>query len=103
MKQGTTFYMPIDFGIDLELVKKVEFMFSQDDVGLKMEYPSERADTIDGSNYILLLWKPEDTYLFDANRRIKMDTRITLKDSIVNPETTVQKIILSETLFREGD
>ena len=112
MKQGTNFILPVNIEYDLELIEKIEFIFKQSKPGdslknsktiKKFEYPSDVAVAIGEDNTINLYWNIDDTYLFDVNNLILMDTRIYLKDSEQNPETTTIKIRMNPTLFGQGD
>ena len=103
MKQGTTLFMNIRVGMDLDLIESAKFKFVQGDKVKTFMYPSEKSQRNDSCRSITLLWSESDTWIFKANETIAMDTKITLKDSRVNPDTPIKYFKLHETLFEEGE
>lgn len=101
MKQGNTFYMPIKIGFDMEMVESVDFCFEQGRARRIVHYPSDEAKDSDGQ--ILVKWTPRDTWPFDPDRVIQLDTRISLKESDANPDTDIIPVRLRRTLFRRSD
>ena len=104
MKQLTKNLLKMNFqGIDLTTVSKIEFAFSQNigETPLKVaEYPNNGAELIEG-NLIGVVWTPEETALFKAGKPFFADTRITLNNSVYQPETPVLKLMMNATLFEE--
>lgn len=104
MKQLTKNLLKMNFqGIDLTTVSKIEFAFSQNigEPPLKVaEYPNNGAELI-ADNMVGVAWTPSETALFKAGKPFYADTRITLKDSIYQPETPVLKLMMNPTLFEE--
>lgn len=116
MKQGTNFILPITFDFDLNLVESIDFVFRQsrnpkgqfsgagilDGIHKEFTYPSDVAllSTTE-SNTIDLYWADVDTYKFNPEEYIYLDSKIHLKDSNVNPETEIIKIKMSPTLFKK--
>lgn len=105
MKQGTRFILLVEFDIDLDTVGKIEFVFKQEkrinSAAVKINtYPNdcERKE-----NTVLIPWTQEETYKFEPNRMLYMDTRITLKNSSDQPQTEIIPIKMSPTLFQEVD
>ena len=90
-------------GLDLSNVSKIEFAFAQNigETPLKTAtYPNEKA-TLVVENVIGVEWTPEETALFKAGKPFYVDTRITLIDSIYQPETPILKLTMNPTLFEE--
>lgn len=105
MKQYTKSLMKMNFeGLDMSLVAKIEFAFSQE-IGqppLKIaEYPTNDAGLMYGST-IGVVWWPEETALFKPDKVFYADTRITLRDSSYNPETSIIRLKMNPTLFEDG-
>lgn len=104
MKQGTNFHLTVTMGINLDLVEKITFLFKQQSgAKLTFTYPSDIASRIDDTNQIKLQWTREETYSFNANEYVMMDSLIELIDSSDNPQTEVVKFSINPTLFEEGD
>lgn len=117
MKQGTNFILPVSIEYDLSLAKSIEFVFKQPKKGANAEfspksiingiqksftYPSDEATLSTTEENVINLHRDiKDTYRFDPEEYIYMDTRITLKDSPQNPETEIVKIKMLPTLFKE--
>lgn len=119
MKQGTSFILPVWFDYDLSQVKSIDFIFKQpvsknktefssrkimDGVKKAFSYPSDVAtlSTID-KDTINLYWTQKDTYKFNPEEPVYLDTRINLKNSIENPETEIIEIEMLPTLFKENE
>ena len=102
MKQLTKNLLKMNFqGIDLTTVSKIEFAFSQEigQAPLKVaEYPGANTELVT-DNMIGVIWTPEETALFKAGKPFYADTRITLSDSVYQPETPVLKLMMNPTLF----
>lgn len=102
MKQGLYFSLPVDFeGLDFDRVGKIEFIFKKMKKNFAPAiktaiYPDEctRSD-----NTVYIRWLPEETYLVDSGKTFYMDTRITYTDTNEQPETNIQTLVMSETLF----
>lgn len=118
MKQGTNFILPVSIDYDLSLVSSVEFIFKQpakapasfspkkilDGVKKTFTYPSDTAVlSTTETNTINLYWSIKDTYRFNPEEIIYLDTRLILKNSTENPETEIIKIKMLPTLFREDE
>lgn len=105
MKQLTNNMLKMVFaGIDLALVSKVEFAFSQEIGSPPMKtdtYPGETTSLLE-DNAIGVAWTPEETSRFVAGRHFYADARITLRSSPYQPETLIVKLMMNPTLFREG-
>jgi hypothetical protein len=104
MKQLTKALLKMNFqGIDLTMVSKIEFAFSQD-IGKpplkRATYPDDNT-TMAAGNMIGIIWTPEETKLFKAGKTFYADTRITLKDSAYQPDTPIVKLTMNPTLFEE--
>ena len=99
MKQAIRTVLPVQIGINLDDVEKIEFRFEQRG-GKRLDfiYPSENA-TRDG-NTVNLDWSMDDTNYFEAEE-ITLDTRIKLKNSVHNPATEMVKFRMNPSLFRE--
>lgn len=99
MKQGINFLLPVEIGMDLEPVEKIEFILRQEDVEMQFEYPSDKC--IREGNVINLIFMQSDTWQFKTDVPCYLDTRITLTDSIYQPETELVKLRMNKTLFKE--
>lgn len=118
MKQGINITLPVTFEYDLSLVKQIDFIFRQsprmgkqfsqesimNGVFLKFTYPSETAKLSEvEKNTIDLYWEKQDTYKFNSEELIYLDTRIYLKDQEQNPETELVTFKISPTLFKRNE
>lgn len=118
MKQGTNFILPVSIDYDLTLVSSIDFVFKQptkapasfspkkilDGVQKTFTYPSDTATlSTTEDNTINLHWAVKDTYKFNPEEIIYLDTRLTLKNSTENPETEIVKIKMLPTLFKEDE
>lgn len=101
MKQGLKLPMNIRIGMDIDLIQGMDFLFKQGDAKKEFHYPSTAAEKIE-DRVIQLTWTPEDTYIFEAKKRVDLDTKITLKDSTFNPETKKTSFIMDDTLFERS-
>lgn len=106
MKQGLNFNLAVNFDIDLDYVEKIEFVFKKINLKdaeaiKKCAYP-EQCKRKDEENIILVPFTKEETFLFPSDKDIYMDTRITLKGTIDQPETNIVKLMLNKTLFNEN-
>lgn len=99
MKKGTKSLLPVTIGMDVDLVSKIEFIFVQGNKSKSFEYPSSHAMKIDDRT-IGVIWTPADKSIFKADS-MQMDTRITLKDSEYQPETSIVPLIMNNTLFED--
>lgn len=109
MKQLTHSTMPVAVGYDLDKVLRAEFIFKQ--------FQSSEAPVLkscvwesDGSgegereedlDVIDITWEPEETMLFEPDEWFYLDTRLTLTNSLDNPETSVVALKMTPTLFKE--
>lgn len=103
MKQGLNFILPVEIGIDLGSVEKIDFIFVQDEVRLQFCYPSEKAYREADTSVIALVWTVEDTYLFRSGSPMMMDTRICLRGTTTNPETAINRLVMQPTLFKKEE
>lgn len=119
MKQGTSFILPVWFDYDLSQVTSIDFIFKQPVVKNKAEFSSRRimdgikktfsypSDTATLSekeeNTINLHWTRKDTYKFNPEETVYLDTRLNLKNSLENPETEIIEIKMLPTLFKENE
>lgn len=99
MKQGINFLLPIQVGMDVNLIDSMEFIFKQGEKEMNFTYPSEKAIK-QNDNTISLVWTKEETYYFNS-ANIQIDTRITLKDSQYQPETKIANVFMKPTLFHK--
>lgn len=99
MKKGTKSLLPVSIGVDVDLVSKVEFIFVQGNRSKEFSYPSSAAYKMDDRT-IGIIWTPADKEKFKADA-MQMDTRITLKDSPYQPDTTIVPVIMNDTLFKD--
>lgn len=99
MKNGIKFVLPIDIGIDINLIDRVEVILECGEKRMTYEYPSD--NTFAEGNTINLIFSESDSWYFDAGSRIEIDTRITLKDSDYQPETSIITVTMHRTLFEE--
>lgn len=115
MKQGTNFVLPVLIEYDLSLVESIDFIFKQpikaptsfspkkvlEGVQKTFTYPSDTATlSTTEENTINLHWSAKDTYKFDPEEIIYLDTKLFVKGSEENPETEIIKIKMLPTLFR---
>ena len=105
MKKLTKTLLKFNFnGLDITKVAKIEFAFSQ----FKGEKPKKKAvypgaDTVGlGDSVVGVIWTPQETTLFEADKYLYADTRITMKDTEYQPETDILKLEMKPTLFEEG-
>lgn len=107
MKQGNNFSLPVQIGMDLDLVERIEFVFRQRDVTKSFRYPSDEAyicPELSDRNVIDIVWNEEDTWMFDTRKPMYLDTRIYLIDSDENPETLPVELTMHNTCFKKrGD
>lgn len=101
MKQGTKFTLPVQFGIPIDTIESCEFLFTQGETELLFMHPSDRSVLLEDA--IGLIWTPSETFMFNTDKAIKMDTRLRLKGSDMNPQTNIVTLTMSPTLFRNGD
>lgn len=117
IKQGTKFILPILIHYDLDQIRSIEFLFSQNlDRKNTTKGPenvekfalwnaqNESADVYrEGhENVINIVWSREDTYKFKSKERLFLDTRITGNDGYDIP-TTIVPLNMSPTLFLENE
>lgn len=88
MKQGTQFALPVEIGMSLDEVSRIEFVFKQKSCkgfpAIKSNVWPDDCTRQEGQNIILIPWTREDAYKFMGGDTLYMDTRITLRDS-TNP------------------
>lgn len=102
MKQGIHILLPVEFDFDLDEVERIEFIVRQKNTELSFEYPSDRARRRAGENIVDLEFNEADTWLFSPTTPAELDTRLHLKSSPYNPETTLVRFDMHRTLFEEG-
>lgn len=104
MKQAINQYLPVEFGdISLNDVKKIEFLFKQKTIVRTVIYPSNEAIRLDDTNIVQIVWSPEQTAIFSIDYNIELDTRVTLNDTDINPETPIVTFKINRSLFKVGD
>lgn len=107
MKQGTQFVLPVEIGMDLDDVSRIEFVFKQKSCkgfpAIKSNVWPDDCTRQEGQNIILIPWTREETYKFLGGEALYMDTRITLRDSTDQPQTEILTLKMSPTLFQEVD
>lgn len=100
MKQGTQFALPVEIGMSLDEVSRIEFVFKQKSCkgfpAIKTNVWPDDCTRQEGQNIILIPWTRAETYKF-------MDTRITLRDSTDQPQTEILALKMSPTLFQEAN
>ena len=105
MKQLTHNLLKMNFhGIILDDVQKIEFAFAQNigDTPLKTAvFPSGTAVVL-SEDTLGIVWTQEETALFEPNKTFYADTRITMKNSVYQPETPIIKLKMNATLFEQG-
>lgn len=105
MKQGNNFSLPVQIGMDLDLVERIEFVFRQGNTTKYFEYPSEHAylcPELKDKNVIDIVWSSDDTWPFNARRPLYLDSRIHLIDCDENPETVPVEVTMHATCFEKG-
>lgn len=115
-QQGTRLYMPIRLtGADLDDVSSIEFMFKQTkdmtDVALKSALwvngdensTAFRTEDNDGNDVIAIPWTLDETYLFKGGRFFYVHARIHLTGTDANPPVRIVSVVMSETLFNQGE
>ena len=107
MKQGTQFVLPVEIGMDLDDVSRIEFVFKQKSCkgfpAIKSNVWPDDCTRQEGQNIILIPWTREETYKFLGGEALYMDTRITLRDSTDQPQTEILTLKMSPTLLQEVD
>lgn len=107
MKQGTQFALPVEIGMSLDEVSRIEFVFKQKSCkgfpAIKTNVWPDDCTRQAGQNIILIPWTREETYRFLGGETLYMDTRITLRDSTDQPQTEILALKMSPTLFQEVD
>ena len=70
MKQGTQFVLPVEIGMDLDDVSRIEFVFKQKSCkgfpAIKSNVWPDDCTRQEGQNIILIPWTREETYKFLA-------------------------------------
>ena len=98
MKKLINQLLPVTIDYPIEQIQRIEFVFNQGGRNLRtVEYPSSEV-TVTEEGVFLIRFMIEDTLLFSPSF-VRMDTRITLTDSIYQPETSIAVFDLKETLF----
>ncbi len=107
MKQGTQFALPVEIGMSLDEVSRIEFVFKQKSckgcTAIKTNTWPDDCTRQEGQNIILIPWTRAETYKFLGGEALYMDTRITLRDSTDQPQTEILALKMSPTLFQEAD
>ena len=107
MEQGTQFVLPVEIGLDLDDVSRIEFVFKQKSFRsfptIKSNVWPDDCTRQEGQNIILIPWTRKETYRFLGGETLYMDTRITLRDSTDQPQPEILALKMSPTLFQEVD
>ena len=107
MKQGTQFVLPVEIGMSLDEISRIEFVFKQKNYNgfpaIKSNVWPDDCTRQEGQNIILIPWTRAETYKFMGGETLYMDTRITLRDSADQPQTEILALKMSPTLFQEVD
>lgn len=109
MKRGITIHLPVEIEFDLAKIDYIEFIFKQSrneaSKALKTSYwsSSEDSDVLVKDGIFYVPWEREETYKFIPNAMFYMDTRITLKEGLDNPETEIVGLKMNDTLFAHGE
>ena len=107
MKQGTQFALPVEIGMSLDEVSRIEFVFKQKSCkgfpAIKSNVWPDGYTRQAGQHLILIPWTRAETYKFMGGEMLYMDTRITLRDSTDQPQTEILALKMSPTLFQEAD
>ena len=97
MKRLINQYLPVEIDYPIENVQRIEFRFSQYGKAVRdVEYPSD--DVLYSDGMFLVRFTANDTAGFDDSF-VVMDTRITPVEGFVQPETSIAKFVMHETLF----
>ena len=112
IKQGLRLLLPVLFeGVDLEDVEQIEFVFTQNRAQ-QSTILKEALFKADGSgteglfrdgNTVFVPWEPNETFSFRPDWDFYMDTRITMKDTPLQPPTNIVKIPMDLTLFEKEE
>lgn len=102
MKRGNRGRLPVNIGIDLNTVEKIEFIFKQGKNEKYVVYPSDDATRRENENIIDISWTGNDTILFSADKKIGMDTRIHITGSSDQPDTSIVYFHMNDTLFEKA-
>lgn len=103
MKQGVKNLMPIEIGINLDMVERIRFKFVQRLKSRIVDYPSDEATRLPGTDTINVVWTPEQTFEYNADFEMLLDTQIELTDSEYSPSTEIVKFKMRETLFTPNE
>lgn len=109
MKQGTQFALPVEIGMSLDEVSRIEFVFKQKSCkgfpAIKSNVWPDDCTRQEGQNIILIPWTRAETYKFMGGETLYMDTRITLRDSTDQPQTeilpTAKKLMQKDVTIRK--
>lgn len=117
IKQGTKFILPVLIHYDLDQVRSIEFLFSQNpdrkntskgpenvEKFALWDSQNETAEVFrePNENIINIVWTREDTYKFKSKEKFFLDTRITGNDGYDIP-TAICPLTMSPTLFLENE
>lgn len=111
IKAGTCFALSVTIDDSkFNDISVIEFLFKQNKGGQTLKtaiwrkYGESRDAYQDStSNVITVVFSREDSYLFKQNEVFFMDTRIHYVDAETNPVTGIVQLLMSETLFDEGE
>lgn len=101
MKSGLHQILPLEFGIDLDTVKQIDFVFVQGtQKRLECTYPSDCAYRKNNTEDIVYVEFSEAmTSKFVPKKTIYVDTKVYLNDSDINPQTEITSFEMEESLF----
>lgn len=103
LKQGINAQMRVNVGIDLDQVETIVFVCEQGHARKMWTYPSNTAVRVEDSNVISLEWSWADTFEFEANANVMLDSKIFLTSSKYNPPTEKVSFRMDSTLFTEAE
>lgn len=104
MKYGFNTTLKVDIpDINVEDVEKIEFIFKRSKASTakvlkEATYPND-VTYVEG--FYMIPWTSEETYSVEAGTKFYMDTRITLKTTMNQPETNICELIMHTSLFEE--
>ena len=107
MKQGTQFVLPVEIGMDLDDVSRIEFVFKQKSCkgfpAIKSNVWPDDCTRQEGQNIILIYWAVKKTNNLRGGGTLYIYIRSTLRDSTDQPQTEILALKMSPTLFQEAD
>lgn len=94
--------MPIQIDIDVNLIEKAEFCFSQNGVTRIVTYPEDPDVSVENGVF-MIDWTAKDSSSFKSCIPVNGDVRITLIGTKYQPETEAFSFIFKPSLFEVDD